>query len=149
MTRIQWIMLILAEAYKLIYYKLHVIITTHPLIHQVTIILLLTRESDYILYLYFLQTITNVLNSMRKNLSYIVYVECNPCTWIWLFLFPVAGSLIGIFMVSSKFVTTMDLRAEYSVCTWLSSTDQNLWNIKFFSYLAWLWNGKRKLSDDG
>ena len=29
----------------------------------------------------------------------------------------------------------MERRAEYSVWIWLSSTDQNRWNIRFFSYL--------------
>ena len=36
-------------------------------------------------------------------------------TCIWLFLLPGAGSFIGILIVSSQFVTTIDLRALYSV----------------------------------
>lgn len=38
-------------------------------------------------------------------------------------------------IVSSQFAITIDLRAEYSVWSCLSSTDQNLWNINVFSYL--------------
>uniref|UniRef100_A0A182J598 Uncharacterized protein n=1 Tax=Anopheles atroparvus TaxID=41427 RepID=A0A182J598_ANOAO len=33
-------------------------------------------------------------------------------------------------------VITIERRAEYSVWIWLSSTDQNRWNISIFSYHA-------------
>jgi hypothetical protein len=43
--------------------------------------------------------------------------------------------MLHALIVSSQFVMTMDLKAEY--CEWIceSSTDQNLWNIRFLSYL--------------
>lgn len=39
-------------------------------------------------------------------------------------------------MVSSKLVMTMDLSAENSVCSWVSSTDQYRWNCRVLSYQA-------------
>lgn len=44
-------------------------------------------------------------------------------------------------MVSSQFAITMERSAEYCVWIWLSSTDQNRWNMSVVSYLQRrLWN---------
>ena len=65
-------------------------------------------------------------------------------TWIWetAFFPDVAGSLMGILMVSSQLVTTIERRAEYSVWIIESSTDQNLkvCNSKEYINLQHLWN---------
>lgn len=37
-------------------------------------------------------------------------------------------------MFSSQLLITIDLKAEYSVCSCVSSTDQNRWNCKMSSY---------------
>lgn len=55
-------------------------------------------------------------------------------SWIWLFLRPWAGSLIGILIVSLMLLTTIDRSDEYLVWICLSSTDQNRWKSSVFSY---------------
>lgn len=78
-----------------------------------------TINWSYVFYGYVVRSTSRNILPLKDNGSEIL-------TWIWLFLLPGAGSLIGILIVSSQFVTTIDRRALYSVCICQKNKQPNL-----------------------